>query len=105
MPTRFNEDALELTYDLEPKIFGILAFLKDLNLEIIGQANGRNVLRVVGLQKSLLFGQGHDRLNPSYAFSRFPSNNGFWLTNLAMVTLRRLSYQKLSNIYPLINSH
>ena len=89
VPTKFNEAALELTYDLEPKIFGILAFLKDLNLKIIGQSKGRNILRVIGLQKSLLFGQGHDRLNPSYAFSGFPSNDGFWLTDLAVVTLRR----------------
>ena len=89
VPTKFNEAALELTYDLEPKIFGILAFLKDLNLKIIGQSKGRNVLRVVGLQKSLLFGHGHDRLNPSAAFSGFSSNDAFWLTDIAVVTLRR----------------
>lgn len=102
MPTKFDEAAIEITYDLEPKIFGILAFLKSLNLQIIGQSKGRNVLKVVGLQKSLLFGQGHDRLNPSAAFSGFQSNDAYWLTDIAVVTLRRY-HIKILNIHYFIN--
>ena len=88
VPTKFQEKALEVQYDLTPKLFGILQFLKDLDLKIIGEAQNRKLLQVQGLQKSLLFGQGYEKLNPSAVFKDYSTNSAYFLTDIFVVSLR-----------------